>query len=112
MKKHNIHIRVLSIAFSVMFLVVAFGTKSEAQDGDKKAPDSLVHIKATSPLDPKDNFRERKDNDITPPRTLFIPVKEGLHAFLDLTSPSHPGIAPTDSLTDYRTVVGFHFRIK
>jgi hypothetical protein len=112
MKKCSIRMSVLSIAFSVMFLVVSSGTKAEMQDGAKKDLVSVLHFEATSLIGQKGNSGERKDRESNPLPTLFVPLKEGLHAFLDLTSPLHQGLTPKDSRTDYRAVVGFHFGLR
>ena len=112
MKKCSIRMSVLSIAFSVMFLAVSSGTKAEMQDGAKKDLVSVLHFEATSLIGQKGNSGERKDRESNPLPTLFVPLKEGLHAFLDLTSPLHQGLTPKDSRTDYRAVVGFHFGLR
>ena len=112
MKKCSIRISVLSIVFSVMFLVVSSGTKAEMQDGAKKDLVSVLHIESTSLLGPKVNSEERKDRESSPLPTLFVPLKGGFHAFLDLASPPHQGLAPNDSRADYRAVVGFHFGLR
>ena len=112
MKKRIINISVLSIVFSVMFLLVSSGTKAEMQDGAKKDLVSVLHIESTSLLGPKGNSGERKDRESSPLPTLFVPLKGGLHAFLDITSPPHQGLTPNDSRTDYRAVVGFHFGLR
>jgi hypothetical protein len=109
MKKCSIRMSVLSIAFSVMFLVVSSGTKAETQDGAKKDLVSVLHIESTSFLGPKGNSGERKDRESNPLPTVFVPLKEGLHAFLDLTSPPHQVLTSKDSRTDYQAVVGFRF---
>ena len=109
MKKRIISISVLSIVFSVMFLVVSSGTKAEMRDGEKKDLVSAPHFEAISLLWSKGNSEERKDRESNPLPTLFVPLKEGLHAFLDLTSPPQQGLTPKDSRTDYHAVVGFHF---
>jgi hypothetical protein len=109
MKKRIISISVLSIVFSVLFLVVSSGTKAEMRDGAKKDLVTVPHFQAISLLGPKNNTEERKDRENNPLPTLFVPLEEGLHAFLDLTSPPHQGLTPKDSPTDYRAVVGFHF---
>ena len=102
MKKRTIRISVLSIVFSVMFLVVSSGAKAETQEGAKKDPASVTHLEAANLL----------DHEINPLRTLSVPLNEGLNAFLDLTSPPHPGLLPKESRTDYRAVIGFHFRLR
>ena len=112
MKKRIISIGVLSIVFSVMFLLVSSGTKAETRDGAKKDLVSILHFEASSLLGPKDNSGERINRESNPLPTLFVPLKEGLHAFLDLTSPPHQGLTPKDSRTDYRAVVGFHFGLR
>jgi len=109
MKKRIINISVLSIVFSVMFLLVSSGTKAEMQDVAKKDLGSVLHIESTSLLGPKGNSEERKDREISPLPTLFAPLKEGPHAFLDLASPPHQVFTQKDSRTDYRAVVGFRF---
>ena len=109
MKKRIINISVLSIVFSVMFLLVSSGTKAEMQDGAKKDLVSVLHIESTSLLGPKGNSEERKDRESSPLPTLVAPLKEGLHVFLDLTSPPHQVLTPKDSRTNYQAVVGFRF---
>jgi len=106
-KKHSIRISVISIVFSVMLLVVSSGAKAETQDADKKDLVSVLHLEATSLFGPNGNFWER-NNSL---QTLPVPVKEGLHAFVDFYSPPQPDLASKDSHTDYRAVVGFHFRL-
>jgi len=110
-EKRNIRISVITLAFSVMFLVVSSGAKAETQDGDKKDLVSVLHLEATSLFVPNGNSGERKDREINSLRTLSVPAKEGLHAFVDIYSPPQPDLASKDSRTDYRAVVGFHFRL-
>ena len=107
MKKCSIRMSVLSIAFSVMFLVVSSGTKAETQDGAKKDLVSVLYIESTSLLGSKGNSGERKDRESNPLPTFFVPLREGLHAFLDLTSPPNQVFTPKDSRTNYKAVVGF-----
>ena len=112
MKKHSILIGVLSIAFSALFLVFTSGAKAETQDGEKKDLVTVLHLVAPSLLGPKDTSVEKKDSEINPLRTLIVPMKEGLNAFVDITSPRHPGLTPKDNTrSDYRAVFGFHFRL-
>jgi hypothetical protein len=112
MKKRIISISVLSIVFSLMFLVVSSGTKAEMQEGAKKDLISALHFESTSLIRPKNNSVESKDRESNSLPTVFVPLKKGLHAFLDLTSPPHQGPTPKDSRTDYRAVVGFHFVLR
>ena len=87
-----------------MFLLASAGAKAETRDEAKKDLVSVLNLEGAS--------GEKKDREIDPLPSLFVPLKEGLHAFFDLTSPSHPGLTPKDLSTDYRAVVGFHFRLK
>ncbi|MFI5293431.1 MAG: hypothetical protein ACHQ0Y_00185 [Thermodesulfovibrionales bacterium] len=111
-KKCSIRIGVLSIAFSLMFLVVPSGTKAEMQDGAKKDLVSVLHFEDAGFFWLKGFSGERKDRDINPQRTISVPLKEGLNAFLNFTSPPHQVLTSRDSRTDYRAVVGFHFRLR
>jgi hypothetical protein len=108
-KKRSINISVLSIAFSVMLLVVSSGAKAETQDGPKKDLVSVLRIEATSLPGTKDNIGERKDHATNHLLELFDPVKAGLNAFLDLTTRPHPDLGPEDSRKAYRAVVGLSF---
>ena len=112
MKKCSIRISVLSIAFSVIFLVVSSGTKAETQDGAKKDLVSVLHIEATSLLDTKNNVGEKKDHELNPLLALFGPVKAGLHVFLDLATPPNQSLESNDSHRNYRAVVGLHFPLR
>jgi len=96
----------------VIFLVASSGAKAEMQDGEKKDLVSVLHLEATSLFWPNGNSGNRKDREINPLRTLSVPMKEGLHAFVDLYSPPQLDFASKDSRTDYRAVVGFHFRLR
>lgn len=111
MKKQSARIGVLSIAFSALFLFASSGTKAETQDGAKKDLVSALHLETASLLGPKDDSGERKNRDLTPLPTVFVPVQEGVHAFLDFASSPYRGLVQKDSRGDYRAVVGFHFRI-
>ena len=112
MKKRIINISVLSIVFSVMFLLVSSETRAEMRDREKKDLVSELHFEATGLIGPKDNSGERKDRESNPLPALFVPLKKGLHAFLDLTSPPDQGLMPKNSRTDYRAVVGLHFGLR
>ena len=111
MKKRGIGIGVLSIAFSAMFLLVSSGTKAETQDGAKKDLASELHIEAGSILGPKDDSGEKRNSGATPLPPVFVPLQEGLHAFIDFPSTPYRILAPKDRRTDYRAVVGLHFRL-
>ncbi len=113
MKKCSIRISVLSIAFSVMFLVSSTGTKAETQDGPKKDLVSGLHLESPSLLGPKSYSVDGKDLKSNPLRGFLIPLKEGLNAFIGSPSPFHQdGLRPKDALTDYRAVIGFHFSLR
>ena len=113
MKKCSIRISVLSIAFSVMFLVVSSATKAEMQDWPKKDLVSELHIESASLLGPKSYSVEGKDLKSYPFRGVMIPLQEGLNAFIDCASPLHQdGLAPNDGRTNYRAVIGFHFTLR
>jgi hypothetical protein len=111
MKKRIISIGVLSIVFSVMSLLVSSGTKAEMRDGTKKELVSALHFGAISLLGLKGDSGERKDRESKTLPTLSVPLKGGLHAFLDLPSPPHQNLMSKDS-TDYRAVFGFIFSLR
>ena len=113
MKKCSIRISVLSIAFSLMFLVVSTGTKAETQDGPKKGLVSELHIESASLLDPKSYSVDGKDLKSNPLRGVLIPLKEGFNAFIDCASPlDQERLAPRNARTNYRAVIGFHFTLR
>jgi hypothetical protein len=113
MKKYSIRISVLSIAFSVMFLVVSSGTKAGTQDGPKKDLVSELHLESASLLGPKSYSVDGKDLKSNPLRGFLIPLKKGLNAFIDCASPLHQdGLTPKDTRTNYRAVIGFHFSLR
>ena len=113
MKKCSVRISVLSIAFSLMFLVVSTGTKAETQDGPKKGLVSELHIESASLLDPKSYSVDGKDLKSSPLQGFLIPLKEGLNAFIDCASTLHQdGFTPKDARANYRSVIGFHFSMR
>lgn len=113
MKKCSIRISLLSIAFSVMFLVVSSGTKAETQDGPKKDLVSELHLESANLLGPRSDSVDGKDLKSNPLRGFLIPLKEGLNAFIDCPSPLHQdGLTPKDSPKNYRAVIGFHFSLR
>jgi hypothetical protein len=113
MKKCSIRMSVLSIVFSVMFLVVSTGTKAETQDGPKKDLVSELHIESASLLALKSYSVDGKDLKSNPLRGVLIPLKEGLNAFIDCASPLHQdGLAPDEARTNYHAVIGFHFTLR
>ena len=61
MKKCSIRISVLSIAFSVMFLLVSSPTKAETQGGPKKDLVSELHLESPNLLGPKSYSVDGKD---------------------------------------------------
>ena len=79
MKKHSIRISLLSIAFSVMFLVVSSPTKAETLDGPNKDLVSELHLESPSLLGPKSYSVDGKDLKSNPVRRFLIPLKEGLN---------------------------------
>jgi hypothetical protein len=111
-KKSNILISLLSIAFFVIFLVVSSGANAETQEEAKKDLVSILHLEAVGLLGPVGTSGERKDREIASLRTSFVQLKEGLDAFINFTSPPHQGFTSKDSRTDYRAVVGLHFRLR
>jgi len=113
MKRCSIRISVLTIVFSVMFLVVSTGTKAETQDGPKKDLASELHLESASLLGPKSYSVGGKDLKSDPLPGFIIPLKEGLNAFIDCASSLHQdGVAPNDARTNYRAVIGFHFTLR
>lgn len=104
-------ISVLSIAFSLLFLFVSSGTRAETLDGAKKDLVFALNLEATGLSGPKDDSGERKYREKSSLPTVFVPLQERLHVFLDFASPPHTGLTPKDNRTDYRAVVGLHFRL-
>ncbi len=96
-----------------MFLVVSSVTKAEPPVEAKKDLVSELHLQSASPLVPKIYSVEGnnlKDNTLP---GFFIPLKEGLNAFIDCTPPPHQnGLTPKDIRTNYRAVIGFHFSLR
>lgn len=86
MKKRSVLISVLSIAFSVMFFVVSSRAKAETQDGAKKDLVSVFHLEAVSLSEPEGTSGEKKDRDVDPLRTLFVPLKEELHGSISFST--------------------------
>ena len=111
MKNRVIRIGVLSMSFFMMLLVFPAGTRAETQDEGKKDLVSVLHLESTSLPGPQGISGKGKDRALNPLRTLLVPMKEGLSAFLDLSSPFHRGLTPKDSPTDYRATVGVRFRL-
>ena len=114
MKKCSIRISVLSIAFSVMFLVVSSGTKAETQDEPKKDVVSELHLESASLLGSKSDSVDGKDLISSPPlRGFLISLKEGIYAFIDYPSKLYQdGHTPKDTPKNYRVVIGFHFSLR
>ena len=113
MKRCSIRISVLTIVFSVMFLVVSTGTKAETQDVPKKDLASELHLESASLLGPKSYSVDGKDLKSSPLRGFLIPLKEDLNAFIDCSSPLHQeGFTRKDARTNYRAVIGFHFTLR
>ena len=111
--KCGIRIGVLSIAFSVMSLVLASGTKAETQDGPKKDLVSELHLEAASYSAPGSYSVGGKGLKSNPLRGFLVPLKEGLTAFIDCAPPPHQeGLTPEDAGTNYRAVIGFHFSLR
>jgi hypothetical protein len=112
-KKRSILISTLSLAFSVIFFFISSGAKAESQDGPKKDLVSVLHLESASLLGPKSDSVDGKDLKSNPLRGFLIPLKKGLNAFIDCASPLHQdGLTPKDTRTNYRAVIGFHFRLR
>lgn len=113
MKKRSVLISIFILAFSVIFFFISSGAKAESQDDPKKDLVSVLHLESASLLGPKSNSQEGKGGESKPLRAFLIPLKEGLNAFLAFTSPPHQdGLTPKDTRTNYRAVIGFHFRLR
>jgi hypothetical protein len=113
MKNCSIRISILSIAFSVIFLAISTGTKAETQDGPKNDLVSELHLELPGLLGPKSYSADRKDLKGTPLRGFFLPMKEGLNAFIDCAPPLHQDcLKQKDACTNYRAVMGFNFSLR
>ncbi len=109
----SIRISVLSIIFPLILLVFTTGTKAETQDGPKKDFFSELHIESVSLLGPKSYSADGKDFKSNSLPVVFIPLKEGLNAFIDCASSFHQdGLTQNDARTNYRAVVGFRFILR
>jgi len=96
MKKCSIRISVLSIVFSVMFLVVSSPTKAETLVSE-------LHLESPSLLGSESYSVDGKDLKSNPLRGFLIPLKEGLNAFIDCASPLYQGVRLTFSFFLYLT---------
>ena len=112
MKKCSIRMSVLSIAFSVMFLVVSSATKAEMLDGSEKDLMSEINLQSASLPGPKSYSVDGKDLKIDLLRGFLIPLKEGLNVFIDCASPHQDYVTPQDARTNYRAVIGLHFSLR
>jgi hypothetical protein len=112
MKKYSILISVLSIAFSVMFLVASPATQAETRDGPNKDLVSELHLQSVSLLGPRSYSVDGKDLKSNPLGGFLIPLKGGLNAFIG-TPPLHQdGRTPKNARTNYGVVIGFHFSLR
>lgn len=113
MKKCIIRISVLSIAFSLMFLVASSGAKAETQDEPEKDVVSELHLESASLLGPKGDSVVGKDLKNNPLRGFLISLKEGINAFIDCPSQLYQdSLTPKNIHTNYRVVIGFHFSLR
>jgi hypothetical protein len=109
--KRGVFISFFSIVFSMMFLVVSSATMAETQG---KAEEELVsELNSDDPGLPgqKDAPGQDRDRRIDPLRKVFVPLNDGLDAFLDFTPKPYQGLTTKESRRDYRAVFGFHFRL-
>ena len=113
MKKRSILISTFILMFSLTFLFISSGAKAESQGDPKKDLVSELHLESASLLGPKSDSVDGKDLKSNPLRGFLIPLKNGLNAFIDCASPLHQdGLTPKDTRTNYRAVIGFHFRLR
>jgi hypothetical protein len=113
MKTCNIRISVLSIAFSLIFLVVSSVTKAETQDEPRKGLAAELHLESARLLVTRSHSVNSEDLKNNPLRGFLIPLKEGLSAFIDCAPPPHQdGLTPKDAGTNYRAVIGLHFSLR
>jgi hypothetical protein len=113
MKICSIRISVLSIVFSLMFLIISTGTKTEAQGRPKNDLVSELRLELPGLLGPKSYSTDRKDLKVDPLRGLLLPLKEGLNAFIDGAPPLHQDcLKPKDGCTNYRVAIGFKFSLR
>ncbi len=111
MKRYGIGIGILSILISFMFLCISSEVQAETQEGAPQDLASALHLETSTLLDSNANSREKRERDITPLPAVFVPLQEGLHAFLDFPSTPHRTLVPKNSRTEYRAVVGLHFSL-
>jgi hypothetical protein len=112
MKKRSVVISIFILAFSVIFFFISSGANAESQDGPKNDLVSELHLESASLLSPKSDSGDGKDLKSNPLRGFLIPLKKGLNAFIDCAQPPHQdGLTPKDTRTNYRAVIGFHFRL-
>ncbi len=113
MKKCSVRIGVLSVVFSSILMVLPPGTKAETREGPEKDPVSEIHLESAGLQGQRTYSADEKELKDNPLRGFLIPLKEGLNAFIDCAPPPHQeGLTPKDTHTDYRAVIGFHFRLR
>lgn len=113
MKTFTIRKSVLSIAFSLICLVISTGSKAGTLEGSKKDLVSELHLEPPSLLGPKGYSVDGKDLKSNPLRRFLIPLNEGINAFIDCDQSLHPdALTLKDPRTNYRAFIGFHFSLR
>ena len=110
--KRPVLISILVVAVSLAFLFISPAVNAELPQDGKGGLAAELHLE-TSAL-PKAASRYGAGKDRTPMslKRFLVPLKEGVNAFLDFTPPVLRGLETTSSRTEYRAVIGFHFRLK
>ena len=112
MKKRKILICFLAAAFSVVLFFVSSDVKAESEGNAKKDLAATLHISGTGLPVQKSGPTDGKEQETKSLRGVSVPLKEGLNAFFDFTSPVYQGLLVRDNRTKPRAVVGFHIRLR
>jgi hypothetical protein len=113
MNKYGTRLSILTVAFSLMFLIVSSGIEAETNDGPKKDLVSELRIESAIPLDPTSYSVDKKILENDPIRGFLIPVKDGINVFIDYASPVHQdGIGSRDAHRNYGAIIRFHFTLR
>ena len=105
-------ISILVVTMLLTFCFISPAVNAELPQDGKGGLAAELHLE-TSAL-PKAASRYGAGKDRTPMslKRFLVPLKEGVNAFLDFTTPALRGLETTRNRTEYRAVIGFHFRLK
>jgi hypothetical protein len=111
-KKRSVLISILIVSVVLTLFLISPAANADSRKDVKGVLASEIPLETYSMRKAISADNAGKNRTRTPLRELLVPLKEGVKAFCNFTPTVTRGLETIGDRSEYRAVIGFHFRLR